>query len=501
MLIARLIPSIAFLLGDRDERIGYAIAKVVHDSPGIWNSPAQKQYTKLLYEPLKSVSNLVEDGPLVIIIDGLDECGDLVISDSYSDGSDGVQQGSRNSSQVPQGDRNTAREVLAILSEGFKDLTFMRLIVFSRRVNPITAIFEKQGSVVESLSLNKPLDPIRDDIQFVISARLEVIRRESDNFSDVLARYPDAAKDLASKATGLFIWADVACRYLATCKSEKALTQLLDTSDNAAGYSDNNDWEAAALKGLDGLYTTALNEAAEGNQSLKKCIIKVLGAIMVARTPPGLTRDDLKNLVLDPKDTSAQDILNNLGSMVETNTKSRGSNRLIHKSFDDFLTHQRSHRKDSWFINIEDHKRKFARRCLSMLTGFLKEWALGSNIPSHIQNYTLLGPLWHIKWFNKSDVEDLCVLFEDDLSAKWFKVAEKADQDEDLLDEIIEVLHWVDSVSRHVPFRIVVSDHCKVKGCRLQLPSIHILYMSTCRVCIVFHRGATYYQITECLLA
>ncbi|KAK0229508.1 hypothetical protein EDD85DRAFT_737623, partial [Armillaria nabsnona] len=74
MLIVCLIPSIMFLLGDHDEQIGRAIAKVVHDSLGIWNTPAQKQYTKLLYKPLKSMSNLVEDGPLVIIIDGLDEC-------------------------------------------------------------------------------------------------------------------------------------------------------------------------------------------------------------------------------------------------------------------------------------------------------------------------------------------------------------------------------------------------------------------------------------------
>ncbi len=109
-----------------------------------------------------------------------------------------------------------------------------------------------------------------------------------------------------------------------------------------------------------------------------------------------------------------------------------------------------------------------------MLIGFLKEWAEGSKIPSHIRNYTLLGQLWHIKWFDKSDVKDLCVLFEDDLSARWFKVADKADQDENLLDEIIKVLHWVNSVSHHVPFCIVVSDHCKVKGCRLQLPSTHI---------------------------
>ncbi|PBK87871.1 hypothetical protein ARMGADRAFT_1085205 [Armillaria gallica] len=441
MSIARLIPSIAFSLGQLDGRIGDAIAKVLNDSPAVQNMPAPNQYKKLLYEPLKSVPELAQEEPLIIIIDGLDECRDLVISNSCSDGSDGVQQGSHNSSQVPHGDPAVAWEVLAVLSEGFQDLAFMRLIVFSRHVNPITAMFEKQGSIVESLLLNKSSDPIRNDIQLVINTRLEKIGDESHNFCNVLGDYPDAAKKLASKANGLFIWADVACWYLETCQSEEVLVQLLSikASDNAAEHSDDNDWEADALESLHHLYISALNQAAGRTQYVKNCIMKVLGAIMVARTPPGLTPDDLAKIVLGSGETSAKDILDKLGSVVDTDTKSGGFIQLIHKSFDDFLTHQSSHCKDSWFINIKDHQRKFTQKCL-VLTNFLKEWADGSDIPSHIQNYALLGPLYHIKCFDHSDVEDLCVLFENDLLTRWFKVVDKAKKKDGLFKEIIEVL-------------------------------------------------------------
>ncbi|PBK81335.1 hypothetical protein ARMGADRAFT_1171450 [Armillaria gallica] len=436
MLIACLIPSIALSLGQLDERIGHAIAKVIHDSLGIQNTPAKTQYEKLLYRPLKSVPELVQEGPLVIIIDGLDECRDLVISDSHSDDSDGVQQG----------DRKVVEEVLTVLFKGFQDLTFMRLIVFSRHVNPITAISEMQGNVVESFLLNKSSDPILKDMELVINDQLEKI---GGTFHDVLGHHPDAAQILASKANGLFIWAIIACRYLTTCKSEEVLMQLLriDASDNTAEHSDKNDWEADALKGLHHLYISALNEAAEGTQYVKNHIMKVLGALVVARTPPGLTLDDVTKLVLGSRETSAKDILDKLGSVVETHVKrGRPIIQLIHKSFDDFLTHQSLHCKDSWFIDIKNHQRKFAQQCLSVLTNFLKEWAEGSDIPSHIQNYTLLGPLWHIKSFDNSDVKDLHVLFKDDLSTKWFEVVDKASKKDGFLKEIIKVLCWVDGV-------------------------------------------------------
>ncbi len=144
-----------------------------------------------------------------------------------------------------------------------------------------------------------------------------------------------------------------------------------NTSDNAAGHSKTGDSELKALKALHNLYITALDEASGGDSDIEECIKKVLGAIIVARRP--LTQDDIDKLVLDEKDISAKDILDKLGSVVDTNTKSGNFIQLIHKSFNDFLTHQSSHHKDLWFINIEKHKRKFAQQCLSVLINFLKK--------------------------------------------------------------------------------------------------------------------------------
>ncbi|PBK87905.1 hypothetical protein ARMGADRAFT_447104 [Armillaria gallica] len=431
--VSDLIPAIAYSLGQLDGQIGSAIAAVIKaHGPGIKDVSVKNQYDSLLGGPLNTVPELKNRGPLVIIIDGLDECGDIT-------------------------EPNLALDAFTALSKGFQDLTFMRLVVFSRRVEPITGMFEKNNIIVHPFSLNEPLDPILNDIQYFIEYELAKIEKSSNGFHKVMEHYPKATEELALKANGLFIWANIACRYLLRHQSPKAMEVLLktNTSDNAAGHSNTGDSESKALKALHNLYITALDEASEGDTDLKECIMKILGAIMIAGSRKPLTYNYLNKLVLDENETSAQDILSKLGSVVEkygdddddeTYTERHVFIQLIHKSFDDFLTYQSLQRKDSWFISIKDHKRNLACKCLSVLTDFLKQWVESTDIPSHIRNYALLGPLWDREWFDKSDVKDLCVLFEDDLSAKWFKVIDKADKNSDLFREIIEVLRWVNSL-------------------------------------------------------
>ncbi len=72
-------------------------------------------------------------------------------------------------------------------------------------------------------------------------------------------------------------------------------------------------------------------------------------------------------------DLLAQCVLEKLGSVVQSNEESGDFIRLIHKSFDDFLTDP-LHCRERWFINIEDHKNKFARQYLSCLMTFLADW-------------------------------------------------------------------------------------------------------------------------------
>ncbi len=113
----------------------------------------EKQYDGLLGGPLKTVPGLVNERPLVIIIDGLDECRDIIEK------------------------QDLARQAFTALSKGFQDLPFMRLVVFSRHVEPITEMFEK-SIAVHPFSLNEPLDPILNDIQYFIKSELAKSRKE-----------------------------------------------------------------------------------------------------------------------------------------------------------------------------------------------------------------------------------------------------------------------------------------------------------------------------------
>ncbi|PBK87879.1 hypothetical protein ARMGADRAFT_907008, partial [Armillaria gallica] len=73
--VLHLIPAIAYSLGQLDKRIGSAIAKVVKaHGPGIGGVSVKTQYDGLLGGPLNTVLELVNEGPLVVIIDRLDEC-------------------------------------------------------------------------------------------------------------------------------------------------------------------------------------------------------------------------------------------------------------------------------------------------------------------------------------------------------------------------------------------------------------------------------------------
>ncbi len=262
--VSDLIPVIAYSLGQLDGRIGSAIAAVIKaHGPGIRGVSVKNQYDSLLGGPLNTVPELKNGGPLVIIIDGLDECGDITEMS------------------------NLALDAFTALSKGFQALTFMRLVVFSRHVEPITGIFEKNITKVHTLSLNQSLDPIVHDIQEFIESELTKIVKNSNGFHKVMKHYPKATEKLALKANGLFIWASIACRYLSQHQSLKAMEVLLKTNtpDNAAGHSKTGDSELKALKALHNLYITALDEASGGDPDLEECIKKVLGAIMVAKKP------------------------------------------------------------------------------------------------------------------------------------------------------------------------------------------------------------------------
>ncbi|KAK0235107.1 hypothetical protein EDD85DRAFT_954627 [Armillaria nabsnona] len=327
---SELITSIAYSLGTFNQRIGSAIAKALDASRAALKIPpseSRTQFRLLVQEPLETIPELQDEGPLVVIIDGLDE-GDV------------------------------SEELLEVLADGFgPNLPFMRLIVSSRPEEKISRVF-KNCSHIHCYPLDTSSEEVEHDIRHFIQQRFDSIK---DKHVWGMYNEQDVVTRLAERASGLFIWTVTVCSFLCDFPSRQRLKVLLETKI-----------PADAMEALTILYRTALDtivlEVYGTKEDIRRCIRAVLGALIIRKG--NMTVPMLPELVLQEGDPSAQFIVDKLGSVVQERS---GSLELIHKSFDDFL---RDHGRcgDGWFIDVKEHEKELARRCMLSLTIFLEKW-------------------------------------------------------------------------------------------------------------------------------
>ncbi len=153
----------------------------------------RQQFDLLLRYPLEAVPDLATEGPIVVIIDGLDE-SDII------------------------------KEMLDSLFQGFgPQLPFMRLLIFSRPVENILHRSKSNPQFVPALCPDLLWIPVRSsrsmvrrDIKYFISAKFEEIYQ--DPLTDITfknaCKKRNAVEELASRASGLFIWAATVSKFI-----------------------------------------------------------------------------------------------------------------------------------------------------------------------------------------------------------------------------------------------------------------------------------------------
>ncbi|SJL14650.1 uncharacterized protein ARMOST_18115 [Armillaria ostoyae] len=371
------ITSIAYALGMFDKQIGMAISEAIQTR---WPVDPSAQFQCLLCGPLESISGLLDGGPLVVIVDGLDE----------SDVSD---------------------DMLAVLAEGFgPKLPFMRLIVSSRPVHRIATAF-KQQDCIYTLYLDTSSESVNRDIHFYLGLQLDVDNR--DPVFQAKCKQLNAVDELAAHASGLFIWAATIAKFICGWPGISRLEAVLAT-----------DVSSDATEALTILYHTTLNilvsEIPGANADVKICMRNVLGAVLVAKMSddessilnlelPGITEDILDNIVLvDKGNPPSHHIISMLGSILTPESEDEPI-QLIHKSLADFLQDQ-NRCGDEWYVDVTLHYRALAKQCLDVSKSFLQKWSSDidkdiGTIPVHISQYALLGVLWHVKAFDDSGLE------------------------------------------------------------------------------------------------
>ena len=381
-----LIRTLAYQLAMFDACFGAAISRLVADNGHITTMSLEFQFENLLFNTMKSAE--WSGGPIVLIIDALDECG-------------------------READR---RNLMQALSKGFSDLpSFIRIIIVSRRESDIQHALGSH-SQVRPYPLDTDSVTNRDDISEYLRHRLEEIRKNNGRLGD---HWPgkDKIRFLANCAGGLFIWASTACLYVESYAPDRRLSELVNKQPQGGS--------SGPFANLDSLYETGLKSADLWHDALFRTdCCNILGAILCARVPLSCSVIDA---LLKPRDASSWESISRLGCVLHISETE--PIRILHPSFHDYLSERC--RDKPWSINLERHNKDLALRCIELLDKELRENICDMTLPYLSQKRTVPEA---ISYACKFWIEHVCRISTDgdDILNKIYNFLDK------------HLLHWME---------------------------------------------------------
>ena len=387
---ATLIRTLAYRLAMFDARIGAPISQVVANNENIAEMPLEFQFSNLLSaSALKTVE--WSGGPIVLIIDALDECGS-------------------------EADRKI---LLRVMSKGFSDLpSFIRVMVVSR---PEQDIQRALGSHSDLRPYPLDIDSAtnNDDISQFIRHRLEEIRVTDGYLGD---HWPgdDKISSLVNGAGGLFIWASTACLYIEDGYPNRRLSELVNKQPDSS---------FGPLAQLDSLYKTGLQSAGFWNDRLLRSdCCNILGAILCARVP--LSCSVIDALLALPQDTPSLKSVSRLRCVLHVSETEQI--RTLHPSFHDYLSERC--RGEPWSVDLECHNKELALRCIDLLDKELRENICDMTLPYLSPNSTLPEA---ISYACKFWIEHICLVSDvtDDIVTRMYDFLVK------------HLLHWMEAMA------------------------------------------------------
>ena len=325
----RVIRTLAYQLAQSNPAFAKELVSRIATSPQIMKSPLEEQFKSLLQEPLAILTASHDLGPIVVVLDALDECG------------------------TPE----TRKRLLAVLSSRLTKLprTF-RLLVASRDEPDIRAALARPGVVTRDVWIDDKLTA--SDISQLFRQRL------SSNASAFAAHGLPAdwpgdfvRQRLVTLSGGLFIWASTTIRFIEAGFPEQRLTKVLDTS--APGQSQD---------GLDNLYRVALSHPFDSYHSDELGAVRsILGAIVVAREQVG---DEQLSWLLDIELSIVRAVLSRLQPLLQGGHGKPV--QVLHTSFTDFLCDPRRCQDAQWRIDAFAHHHNLTSGCLRIMQQDLK---------------------------------------------------------------------------------------------------------------------------------
>ncbi|KAJ7751510.1 hypothetical protein DFH07DRAFT_525788 [Mycena maculata] len=320
------IPMMAYALARWNTRLESAICAAVGGNPGITRAPVEMQFDKLLLAPLLSVAIDIR-GPIVIILDGLDECGDA----------------------------RSRQSLLSLFSNAFPKLPIIfRILVTSCPEPDIQDIFLPRPDVMK-IHLEDTSSSSVADVQSYIIHRFRSIR--SDRHLDPVWPGEEKIRSLTQHAAGRFIWASTATDFISDAPDPDYHLQTL-IQHNPPGIFD-----------VDELYSVVLaNSGPWSDYTFRHDARAVLGAIVLESVE--MTEEGLDTLLYGKKGRSTTRILKSLRCVLRWNGSDIVQTR--HSSFGSYLTDHRRSGGRPWFIDFRVYNRILSLAYLRVLKDQLR---------------------------------------------------------------------------------------------------------------------------------
>jgi energy-coupling factor transporter ATP-binding protein EcfA2 len=319
--------SIAWRLAELYPEMLFQYAELVQsNSSYVQDNDLEKQFAKLIEDPLKKLYTDGNDASPIILFDALDEC------DSGEE-------------------FNKFLQTLHTWSGCSKG---PRLIVTSRDYQNIRTVICPISNIIE-LNTGENVDEVTSsDIHTYLVARFHNL--------DMTGKWPGEFKikelTTGTLAAGLFIWARIALDYLGT-SLHRAKQRLLDVPGNLGSQQKN----------LDSLYQQVLKVAfesleKEAEREEQMCVLCAIISVKDPLSPAVIAQ--LLNLPIE----SVQDVARNLSAVIPHDLKLDHPLRVCHKSFSDFLYDQ----PPSSYLHIDISKahHEIAEGCLDVMMKELK---------------------------------------------------------------------------------------------------------------------------------
>ncbi|KZP23121.1 WD40 repeat-like protein [Athelia psychrophila] len=321
------IRTIAYQLAFSNTILRDAICDAIKRDAQIATRSLDAQFEALLLNPLRLYSNKMT-GPMVIILDAFDECGDA--------------------------ESRRALVYLLITNLPLLPHEFCLFITGRPELNLQNAFGSHRK--IKSVSLSAPKWSSTSDVLHYIQHELNVVyqaRRASDELALDWPGMP-RIKQFGSRAGDSFIWAATGMRYLRTADD---LDERLDLLLSQQVFS------------LSDLYATALRSASNWapNEISTEICRRILGAVVVGRIP--LIDEVVDGILGLERSRSCRRILRKLGCLLQW---SEGLPiRSLHASFTDYLADGDACGDQPWFIDKPKHHADFTIGCLHVMKRLL----------------------------------------------------------------------------------------------------------------------------------